>query len=260
MYWDKRFKLDPVVETHTSIVKFSQKSLEKLDQSGQEKFIHKVVQVLYGSQYFLVWNNCYQYWYGFGPILLFICTNAMLQGSFLKLGIYWLVYTVGQTTDCEIDPLIYTFPRKTVCQYAFGEPALLQCFHCFHHSNSVNEKVFLIIWFVLVFAIFGTIWYVLERIVYRTCPRLRLWHMKQLRPTIHDEAWLKRWVTAEVHYWYILFLLSKNMKPKDFQIMLNWLADNPKLKELLIKADKTEKTSTIGDIDKQKCSLLSVGD
>ncbi|XP_026499008.1 innexin inx2-like [Vanessa tameamea] len=116
----------------------------------------------------------------------------------------------------SINPMDQFFPKLTKCWFrSYGPSGTLQLKDrlCVLPLNIVNEKIFVILWFWLIFLTLLSAAAVLFRILVFTLPALRTsMIMGQLR-------YVKRRVVAKIVKnfgfgdWFILYLLGKNMNP-----------------------------------------------
>ncbi|XP_023938914.1 innexin inx2 [Bicyclus anynana] len=115
-----------------------------------------------------------------------------------------------------VNPMDKYFPKLTKCWFrSYGPSGTLQLKDrlCILPLNIVNEKIFVFLWFWLVFLAFLSTLAVLYRILIISMPPLRtLMIMGQLR-------FVKRRIISKIVYrisfgdWFILHLLGKNMNP-----------------------------------------------
>ncbi|VVC86537.1 innexin inx2-like [Leptidea sinapis] len=127
----------------------------------------------------------------------------------------------------SVNPMDEFFPKLTKCWFRmYGPSGTIEVKDrlCVLPLNIVNEKIFIILWFWLIFLAFISAAAVLFRILVLSVPPLRTYLiMGQLR-------YVKRRVVSKIVKrfgfgdWYILYLLGKNMNPiiyKDLIIELS---------------------------------------
>lgn len=215
------------------IVRLCTRRLDKLGSSSQAKLIEMViydlkVSILVQLLFFKI-TIVIMFAYIYLPVFNFIFFNGVLQGRFATLGLDWLAFLVGQS---QTDPLVLAFPPQGTCFYSTCQSYLKESVNCFLPFNIYIAKVLLIVWFWFVFVIIACIWFVLETIIYHKCPGWRLQHMQLIAPIIRDEPSLQNLIKNDVQCWHTLFLYSKNLSAKEFQILMNLLADYSKVNNL----------------------------
>ncbi|XP_032522993.2 innexin inx2-like [Danaus plexippus] len=132
----------------------------------------------------------------------------------------------------SVNPMEKYFPKLTKCwlrNYGPSGSMQLKDFLCVLPLNIVNEKIFVVLWFWLIFLALVSTVAVLFRIVVFCLPPLRTFMiMGQIR-------YVKKQVISKVVKrfsfgdWFILYLLGKNMNPiiyKDLIIELSKEFDN----------------------------------
>lgn len=235
----KQLQLPIYQNIQNSIVELGrQGSLDKLDKNGQEKVIFRAVLVI---RYTLVAKafgfakiNWIDLFYASLTLLNFGVANVFTEGTFKNLGSDWLAFLTNQSLT---DPLISAFPSQSTCFYPNLVSNQTESVSCFLHANSYNSYVFLFIWFWYYFGAFIFGWFLLERIVYQFRPYWRLWHMERIAPIVRKEPFLQDVILYDVQSWHALFLISKNMKAKDFETLLKWLVEDAHFHCVIVKQD-----------------------
>lgn len=220
MFVLKFIQIQPTLYEHIypSITQLCRQPLDKLKELDEKIFVLKVKTLIYSNRYNSSFNvtNWLPIIYCLVIVFEFPYFNFCVQGTFLNLGFEWFASMTGHSS---IDALTRAFPSKVTCFYSDPLHTNLGV-DCFVLSNQFIAKVYLFIWLWLFFMAIASIWFVLERIVYITCTRFRVWYIEQIVPTIHDKPSLKEYATKNVHDWYMFFLLSKGMSAQKFNKMM----------------------------------------
>lgn len=119
------------------------------------------------------------------------------------------------------------FPRMTKCTFQkFGSSGSIEKTDalCILAFNNVHEKIYIFLWFWLIFLSFLSILTVLYRIAVLISPIIRLILLRRVAPTIDSDliAGLVRGIPLGDYL--ILHLLGKNLDGPQFQELLNHMA------------------------------------
>jgi innexin len=155
--------------------------------------------------------------------------DMFLGGAFRNYGAAVAAFThipripANMVDFAAVNPMDQFFPKLTKCWLkSYGPTGTLQLKDrlCVLPLNIVNEKIFVILWFWLIFLTFVSTLAVLFRILVLSFPPLRTaLIMAQLR-------YIKRSVVARIIRrfgfgdWFILYLLGNNMNPIIYKELL----------------------------------------
>ena len=139
---------------------------------------------------------------------VFTCLDAVLNGYFFNLGVDAFPITLTREADSLSDPLTRAFPPFVNCQInkimALTNKREEQ-FGCHLTAQEYYEKLFLIIWYWLVFLISTQALY----LIFLTCFFSKLFCKKMIRfllkRKIHEEILAKSTEKFEVGDWFLLY-------------------------------------------------------
>lgn len=172
-------------------------------------------------------HNFYAFRYAFCELLN--CVNVIAQifildifldGGFRSYGATVASFYSMTSNQREYDPMAKYFPKATKCLfYHYGSSGDLQSsdFLCILPLNVVNEKVFLVLWFWLLFLAFASIISVIYRLLLFMIPPFRTYLlMAQVRyiPKYHINTITKHFTIGD---WFILHQLGKTVNPLVFK-------------------------------------------
>ena len=206
--------------------------LESAVQSEEEKR-SKIEQVVSYLAATLRTNDAYMAQYVACEVIAFV--NVVLQiyvidvflgGSFSSFGLDVLRHS-DMNPDERTDPMIRVFPRMTKCNFHFyGSSGDVQKYDtlCILPLNVINEKIYIFLWFWLMFLCLLTFASLAVRVILLFSPRLRL--MLICRKAKLTDRYLVRHVAdhLRVSDWFLLHMLSKNIDPLNFWDVLTELA------------------------------------
>lgn len=152
--------------------------------------------------------------------------DYFLEGEFRLYGLQVVDFTL-QNPDERVDPMAWVFPKITKCTFSkYGPSGDIQTIDglCILTLNNVNEKVFVLVWFVLVAVAIATVINFVYRAAVSVSPRLRLL-LLQSRSRLTTSKRLRLICdNCENGDWFVLYQLSKNIHSKAFKEILNELA------------------------------------
>ena len=168
--------------------------------------------------------------------LALIITDKFLQSRFLSYGLdVWGFYNLPpeeRKLKGVKDPMCQVFPRIAACDYhrfgTGGDQANVNAL-CILALNIINDKVFLILWWWLVFLMFFGATKLLFRLLQLYSSRLRF---TMLRLRMHRYFKVNETTKRIRHYiytcsqgdWFVLYQLSKNVNRPFFMDFLGNLS------------------------------------
>jgi len=165
-------------------------------------------------------HNFYAFKYFLCDILNFVnvigqlfLLNAFFGGVFMAYGTDVLRWSEVDA-ETRTDPMVKVFPRLTKCTFhKYGHSGTLEKHDalCVLALNIINEKIFVFLWFWLIFLAVVTILYLIYVGAMISIPSLR--RVMVERNAKHDvkekmDVLMKR---AQMGDWFLIYLLSKNL-------------------------------------------------
>lgn len=153
--------------------------------------------------------------------------DAFLGGAFSTYGFNVIRYT-EQDQHKRTDPLITVFPRMTKCiYYLYGPSGDIEKYDtlCVLPLNILNEKIYLFFWFwfvALSLLTGATLAYRLLILFFATFRKIILNSRVRLYSAYYLNVVLK---SCKVGDWFLLHMLSKNMDPVNFGLLIDGLGE-----------------------------------
>ncbi|XP_048510259.1 innexin inx2-like [Athalia rosae] len=153
--------------------------------------------------------------------------DVFLEGQFSKYGPAVTAFAIETNPFQRIDPMARLFPKVTKCTiHTFGSSGSPQTHDalCILPLNVVNEKIFVFIWFWLVFLAIVSGLAVIYRIIVFSQPWARVY---LLRATVQFISRSKAETVVQsfgIGDWFLLHQLSHNLNPIIFWELVNELA------------------------------------
>ncbi|XP_046604708.1 innexin inx2-like [Neodiprion virginianus] len=153
--------------------------------------------------------------------------DVFLEGQFTKYGPAVTAFAIESRPFQRVDPMTRLFPKMTKCTIhtfgASGSPQTRDAL-CVLPLNVVNEKIFVFIWFWLVFLAAVSGLAVVYRMIVFSQPWARVYLLRataQLIPRSQAETIVQ---TFDIGDWFLLHQLSHNINPIVFWELVNELA------------------------------------
>lgn len=137
-------------------------------------------------------------------------------------------YGIAIATINGINPMTAVFPKLTKCTYyRFGPSGTLEDRDalCILPLNIVNEKLFLFLWFWLLFLLVVSFYCLVYRIIIIGCPRIRMYLLMAHAQFLSKKSALV--ITKKLTFgdFFFLYQLGKNMNPLVYKDLLVSIAD-----------------------------------
>jgi len=177
-------------------------------------------------------NNSYFFYFVFCELFNFInvfaqiyLIDAFLGGVFLTYGLDVLKFT---ETDQEYraDPMVKRFPRMTKCTFhRFGSSGDVQRHDalCILSLNIINEKIYIFLWFWLVFLAFVTTLILIYRFFVIFFPKLRLKLLKNKARFVDKNNLQELLQVTDLGDWFLLMQIGKNIDAINYREILEKL-------------------------------------
>lgn len=183
--------------------------------------------------------------------LNFFMTDAFLQGRFWYYGLDVLRYYQLSRAERKlvVSPFCATFPTEVSCTVPNIGAAGGEQHHnglCVLSQNIINEKIYLVVWWYLVFLCITSVLFV----VYRLCIclfeplRFQLLYVQIRHKYDEDVKKSLQFVMRRCYLgdWFVLYQLSKNVNPYFLRAFVKELRSEMKIKpKLSFKKSKSEK-------------------
>lgn len=182
-------------------------------------------------------HNFYAFKYFLCDILNFVNVifqmyfiNMFLGGVFMAYGtevLYW------SDTDPEqrSDPMIDVFPRITKCHFhKYGPSGTIERHDamCVLALNIINEKIYVMLWFWLIFLAVVTSLYLLYVLAMISIPSMRKIMLERNSKYDYKDRVDILMKKAQMGDWFVIFLLSKNMDSILFKEFITRLSEKLK--------------------------------
>ncbi|XP_054714875.1 innexin inx2-like [Uloborus diversus] len=139
--------------------------------------------------------------------------DKFLGGAFTTFGIEVLKWTEWEQ-DYRTDPLVKRFPRMTKCVfYDYGSSGDVQKVDalCLLPLNILNEKIFIILWFWMVFLCVVSAITLFYRFLLAAMPMLRYCVLVNRAPQASKGALDRLVGSSGLSDWFVLYLLAENI-------------------------------------------------
>ncbi|XP_066595813.1 innexin inx2-like [Prorops nasuta] len=173
--------------------------------------------------------------------------NVFLEGQFTEYGPAVTAFNMEKRPFERVDPMARLFPKVTKCTiHTFGSAGSPQIHDalCVLPLNVVNEKIFVFIWFWLVFLAAISLFAVVYRIIVLSQPWARIYLLRGMARVVSYHKVNKIVRGLNFGDWFLLYLLGQNVNPIVFRELMIELADafSWKIKDDL-SIDTSNKTS-----------------
>ncbi|XP_035219392.1 innexin inx2-like [Stegodyphus dumicola] len=152
--------------------------------------------------------------------------DIFLGNIFTTFGIKVVQWTEWDQ-EYRTDPLVKAFPRMTKCQFHdFGSSGDIQRVDalCLLPLNILNEKIFVFLWFWMVFICCLTLLVLVYRLMLSAMPMLR-YSILVIRAPQASKGALDRLIgPSKLSDWFVLYLLSKNIEASHYRTVIAKLA------------------------------------
>ncbi|KAG7209587.1 hypothetical protein KM043_011248 [Ampulex compressa] len=191
-------------------------------------------------RYFAVTNLHTHNFYAFRFLLceLLNLTNAVgqiylldlfLEGQFRGYGTAVATFAIEENPFERIDPMARLFPKVTKCTIrtfgSAGSPQIHDAL-CVLPLNVVNEKVFVFVWFWLVFLSTVSTLAIIYRIILFSLPCVRMYYVRASARGINRSEAGSIVHTLSFGDWFLLHQLARNLNPIVYRELLNELVDS----------------------------------
>lgn len=200
--------------------------------SDVEKKLKKklLIDYLYSN---LKHHNFWAYRYFFCEFLALLNVSGQMflldrffDGTFFTYGIEVMSFADRDQED-RIDPMIYVFPRMTKCTFhKFGTSGNIEKHDalCILPLNIVNEKIYIFIWFWLLFLGFLSSLVIVYRIVIVFSPYIRAFVLRLRYRRVKKECIDTIIGKSYVGDWFLFYLLGQNIDSVIFKDVIHELA------------------------------------
>ncbi|XP_014477296.1 PREDICTED: innexin inx2-like [Dinoponera quadriceps] len=153
--------------------------------------------------------------------------DVFLEGQFRRYGLLVSSFALEGSPHDRIDPMARLFPKMTKCViHTFGPAGSVQTHDmlCVLPLNVVNEKIFVVLWFWLVFLAGSGLLAVIYRITVFSQFRARVYLLRGATRTLRKSK-AERVVRA-FHFgdWFLLQQLAENVNPLVYRELVNEIA------------------------------------
>lgn len=139
----------------------------------------------------------------------FYFTDYFLDGEFWFYG-----YDILQSNEIYTNPMARVFPKMTKCTFhKYGPSGSVQKYDglCVLSINNFNEKIYLFLWFWMLFMILVSGIAVIYRIIVLLIPRLRLSLLRIRGRMASDQHTKYIFNRCNIGDWFLLYQFSKNV-------------------------------------------------
>jgi len=174
---------------------------------------------------------CYRYFFCEVLSLVNVCGQMVLldrffDGTFFTYGIEVMSFADRDQED-RIDPMIYVFPRMTKCTFhKFGTSGNIEKHDalCILPLNIVNEKIYIFIWFWLLFLGLLSFLVLVYRVAIIFSPYIRAFVLRMRYRRVKRECVEMVISKSFVGDWFLIYLLGQNIDSVIFKDVLHELA------------------------------------
>ena len=158
-----------------------------------------------------------------------VLTNVFLGGEFWQFGTEAIQWQWQEEQE-RLDPLSRVFPKMTKCDFhMYGPSGTLQNVDalCVLGVNALNEKIFLVLWFWLLFLLIGNFCQLLVRSALLLYPSWRIFFLRLSlwpdMPSIATETSTLENLTVSLPYndWLVLELLSHILPERQWVALIH---------------------------------------
>ncbi len=183
-----------------------------------------------GMKHFGCWLNEFKMYFIHIISLLFagqmFLLDRFFDGTFFTYGIEVMSFADRDQED-RIDPMIYVFPRMTKCTFhKFGTSGNIEKHDalCILPLNIVNEKIYIFIWFWLLFLGVLTFLVLVYRVAIIFSPYIRAFTLRMRYRRVKRECIDMVVGKSYVGDWFLIYLLGQNIDSVIFKDVLHELA------------------------------------
>ncbi|RLU23891.1 hypothetical protein DMN91_004099 [Ooceraea biroi] len=154
--------------------------------------------------------------------------DTFLEGQFRRYGPLVTALVAEENPRDRIDPMARLFPKVTKCTiHTFGPAGSVQTHDalCVLPLNVVNEKIFVVLWFWLVFLAGAGCLAVIYRIIVFSQPWARIYLLRGAARVL-ERSKAER-VVRVFHFgdWFLLHQLAQNVNPIVYRELVNEIAE-----------------------------------
>ena len=161
--------------------------------------------------------------------------NVFLGGVFMTYGTEVLNF-INMDDDERMekgDPMMEVFPRVTKCTFhKYGSSGTVMKLDalCVLGLNIINEKIYITLWFWFVILAILTACYTVYIVALISMPSLRRSLVTRKASGSNKDQAYHLVDRADIGDWFMLFLVSKNMDSRTYNIFIEELAEKFKTK------------------------------
>jgi len=173
--------------------------------------------------------------------------NVFLGGEFSTYGVSALGFLEADP-EKRIDPMAIIFPRVTKCSFfKYGPSGTVQTHDaiCVLPINIINEKIYVFLWFWLVFLSILTILSVIYHMLVLVTPSMTRMMLRNRSMNQSDLPFEEMGKRFELGDWKLLSILSRNMEPLVFGEFIRELYEAMKNLERYDANDNASRQSLI---------------
>ncbi|XP_015920181.1 innexin inx2 [Parasteatoda tepidariorum] len=152
--------------------------------------------------------------------------DNFLGGTFTTFGIKVMQWSQWDQ-EYRTDPLVKAFPRMTKCLFHdYGSSGDVQRVDalCILPLNVLNEKIFIFLWFWMLFLCGMTVLVLAYRLMLAAMPLFRYCVLVTRAPHASKGALDRLVGRSQLSDWFILYLLSKNLDASNYGFVISKLA------------------------------------
>ncbi|XP_025162905.1 innexin inx2 [Harpegnathos saltator] len=153
--------------------------------------------------------------------------DVFLEGQFRRYGPLVSAFALEENPYDRVDPMARLFPKMTKCTiHSFGPAGSVQTHDalCVLPLNVVNEKIFVVLWFWLVFLAAASLLAVVYRIIVFSQSWTRVYLLRGAARVLRRSKAER--VVRVFHFgdWFLLQQLAENVNPLVYQELVNEIA------------------------------------
>ena len=183
-------------------------------------------------KYFVLFSFC-EFLNVIAAALNFWLINKFLNGKFNSYGHDVIAYFRSSDTENLTNPMCSVFPTITSCVYhtgaVTGDKPGKHSLLCFLGQNVVNEKIYLGLWFWLIFLFFASAMTFIAKLLSIAVPGYRLKTLQHFLGTTrreHETFTGTYWKdNNKIGAWFILCQIGRNSSPYYFRALLSKIAN-----------------------------------